>query len=251
MGLFFHTVLVFLLAVIAFYIGSKVAGQTENGDGKALSGVFGTNSGASDNASEGSDATDSAGNGTYEAGTSQVVVVDPGHGGTQPGAVVTTSDGEIYEKDINLAIALFLDTMLDEAGYDVILTRDTDCYVSLETRVEICNGSDATLFVSIHQNILENDTETNGVETWYWDGSSEGLRLAGCLQEGIVEATGANSLGLKAADDLYVLHYTAVPSALVESGFLSCGDELKNLLDSSYQEKIAEGIYEGILNYLK
>ncbi|MCI8514008.1 MAG: N-acetylmuramoyl-L-alanine amidase [Lachnospiraceae bacterium] len=176
------------------------------------------------------------------------VVIDAGHGGEEsPGAVF---DG-ICEREVNLEIAKLVKDMLEEKGYSVIMTQTKNENVSLKERVRIANEADAALFVSIHQNSLDDDTITSGIETWYDEGKTDGsARLAQIIQSCTTQATGAKDRGLKTASDLVVIRDTDMPSCLVETGFLSSKQERRLLTDPDYQRKLAEGIVEGILTYL-
>ncbi len=172
-----------------------------------------------------------------------VVVIDAGHGGHDPGAVVAG----IQEKDINLAIALLVQKKAPAYGLKVILTRTTDVYVDLVERVRLAEALGAALYVSIHAN-YHRDPKVCGVETWVdTNADPESLRLAQALQSAVVAATGAQDRGVR-RQTLYLRH-TALPAALVEVGYLSCPAERAKLQDPMYQERIAEGIISGILAY--
>ncbi|MBC7221694.1 N-acetylmuramoyl-L-alanine amidase [Candidatus Bipolaricaulota bacterium] len=173
-----------------------------------------------------------------------LVVVDAGHGGHDPGAVVAG----VQEKDINLALALLVQRKARGTGIRVVLTRTTDVYVDLVERVRMAEAIGAVLYVSIHAN-YHRDPKICGVETWVDTGAhAESLRLAESLQRAVVLATGAADRGVR-RQTLYLRH-TKLPAALVEVGYLSCPAEREKLLDQAYQERIAEGIVQGILNYL-
>ncbi|MBC7318272.1 N-acetylmuramoyl-L-alanine amidase, partial [Candidatus Bipolaricaulota bacterium] len=173
-----------------------------------------------------------------------VVVVDAGHGGPDPGAVVA----EIQEKDINLALALLVQKKARGTGLRVILTRTTDVYVDLVERVRMAEALGAAVYVSIHANYHRNP-KICGIETWVdTDANPESLRLAEALQRALVSATGGTDRGVR-RQTLYLRH-TALPTALVEVGYLSCPAEREKLLDPGYHEKIADGIIQGIRDYL-
>lgn len=176
------------------------------------------------------------------------IAIDAGHGGEEsPGAVF---DG-IFEREINLEIAWLVKGMLEEKGYSVIMTQTQNVNVPLKERVRIANDAGAAVFVSIHQNSLDNDTITKGIETWYDEGKTDGsARLAQVIQNSVTGAVGAKDRGLKTASDLVVIRDTDMPSCLVETGFLSSIEERLLLTDPDYQRKLAEGITEGILTYL-
>lgn len=176
------------------------------------------------------------------------IVIDAGHGGEEsPGAVF---DG-ICEREINLEIAWMVKAILEEKGYSVIMTQTKNVNVPLKERVRIANDAEAAVFVSIHQNSLDNDTVTGGCETWYDEGKTDGSeRLAQMIQTSVTGASGARDRGLKTASDLVVIRDTDMPSCLVETGFLSSKEERRLLTDPAYQKKLAKGIAEGILAYL-
>lgn len=173
-----------------------------------------------------------------------VVVIDAGHGGHDPGAVVAG----VQEKDINLTLALLVQKKAQAYGLKVVLTRTTDVYVDLVERVRMAEAVGAALYVSIHAN-YHRDPKVCGVETWVdTNANSESLRLAQALQSAVVAATGAQDRGVR-RQTLYLRH-TELPTALVEVGYLSCPAEREKLRDPAHQNKIAEGIIAGILAYL-
>jgi len=174
-----------------------------------------------------------------------IVVVDAGHGGHDPGAVVSG----VQEKDLNLTLALLVARKAQGIrGLKVVLTRSTDTYVDLVERVRMAEALGAALYVSIHAN-YHRDSKVCGVETWVdTNAHAESVRLAEALQRAVVWATGAADRGVR-RQTLYLRH-TSLPTALVEVGYLSCPSERKKLLDPAYQERIAEGILQGIREFL-
>lgn len=181
-----------------------------------------------------------------------VVILDPGHGGNDPGMVLE----DIYEKDINLKISKNLQKLLESHGCDVLFTREDDTYVSLEERVQMTSRISPkkhtqALFVSIHLNALDNDNITGGVETYFNSTASpENKQLAESIQNGIIEQTGAKDRGTRDGSGFYVVRKPDIPSCLVEAGFLTSDTERPLLLSDDYQQKIAAGIANGILRYL-
>lgn len=169
-----------------------------------------------------------------------LVVIDPGHGGMDEGC----SGSEIYEKDINLSIALEVQELLSESGYQVLLTREDDVELSLEERVQMAESAGADAFISIHQNASESSDKAQGIETWCQ--KEDSLRLARLVQKYIVSSTEADDRGTKEDGDLYVTRETSMPSCLIETGFLSNKEEEQALADEEYQRKIAKGIVKGI-----
>ena len=172
-----------------------------------------------------------------------VVVVDPGHGGIDEGCA---RDG-IREKDINLSIALLVESRLKELGYHVILARAEDTCIDKEKRVETANFWQADVYVSIHQNASD-ALEANGIETWYYgaDTTRDSRRLARLINQEAAACTGAAVRQLRDDADFCVTGKTQMPACLIETGFLSNTEERARLMDPAYQEKLAEGIAKGI-----
>lgn len=172
-----------------------------------------------------------------------LIVIDPGHGGMDEGG----SYGEIWEKDVNLQLALALSDKLTDMGYEVVLTRqDNETKVSLEERVEIANRQQADLFLSIHQNV-SGEPSVHGLETYYCEKDTEGnKRFAILLHNGAVEKTDAKDRGLKENSKLYVLRETFMPACLIETGFLTNEKEREALCSEEYQKKLVEGMAQGI-----
>lgn len=180
----------------------------------------------------------------------KVIVVDPGHGGSNPGAVANGT----RESDNNLAVSLKLRDKLVKAGAKVIMTRETDRTVAtedsslgqeLEARVNIAKSNQADMFVSIHSN-SNPDPSIYGAMTFYPSGKSSKLALE--VQDSIVKETGAVDKGTSPAT-FYVLRNTTMPSILVEMGFVTNAKEAQMLQDDSYRNKMAQGIFNGIVKY--
>ncbi len=173
------------------------------------------------------------------------IVIDPGHGGSDPGAV---SNG-LKEADINLAVALLVQDIIENAGINVIMTREDDKFISLDNRAGIANKSDAVLFVSIHTNAAESDN-ISGIETYCYKTGGQSEQLANYIQTSAIGQTGASNRGVKTANYL-VLREADIPAALVEMGFITTGKDRELLQEGEYQGKLADGIAQGILDYLK
>ena len=172
-----------------------------------------------------------------------LVVLDPGHGGNDPGAVV----GEAQEKDINLAIALLVREQLEEQeGITILMTRDQDVYPSLTDRADFANQEQADLFVSIHANSLE-DKSYAGIFTFYHPDKRSSRAFAQAIQDAVTAASGGLDRGVR-SEDYAVLRETDMPAVLVETGFMTCPEELALLLDTDYQKLLARGIAQGILD---
>lgn len=175
------------------------------------------------------------------------VVLDAGHGGKDPGTLWE----HVYEKDINLAIVKKLEQILMEAGCQVILTRCEDVKIGLEERVQIAKDNGADIFVSIHQNALENDNVTSGIEIYCSQQSNERSgKLADAIHTYLLDRTGAKDKGVQKNSDFYVVDNTTMPACLIETGFITSKEERECLLDEAYQEKVARGIADGILEFL-
>jgi N-acetylmuramoyl-L-alanine amidase len=172
-----------------------------------------------------------------------LVVLDPGHGDTDPGAVV----GETAEKEINLAVALLVREQLEQQpGITVSMTRQDDTFLSLSERAQLANQGGADLFVSIHANALEDNDSYSGIFTFYHPDKSEDRALAAKIQKAVTAACGAIDRGVRSAD-YAVLRETGMDAVLIETGFLTCPEELAKLVDPDYQALLAQGIAEGIL----
>ena len=173
------------------------------------------------------------------------VFIDAGHGGTDPGAL-----GYGYrESDLNLQVAKKVESKLKSKGIDVKMSRSSDIFYSLSERAEMANDYGADAFVSIHQNSAEAKS-ANGIETYYNGNKEEDKPLSNDIQTQVISQTGANNRGVKNAE-FTVLVKSKMISALVECGFITNELEVKKLSDSSYQDKLATGIANGIEEYLK
>ena len=184
--------------------------------------------------------------------TNKTIVVDVGHGKEDPG----TSYGNIYEKDINLAIALYLEKELGSLGAFVILTRDGDYDLSspdamyrkksdFDNRIKIINESNASLYVSIHLNYLS-DSRYYGPQVFYSNGDKE---LAEVIQNKMNLDLNGDRKIKKIPKDTYMYNKIKVSGVLIECGFLSNPTERANLQKSEYQKRVAKSIATGILEY--
>jgi len=181
------------------------------------------------------------------------VVIDAGHGGIDRGAKAKAPFCE--EKRVCLQTAKLMKKYLDQLGYHVVMTRDTDCFVSLSRRVEIAQASGATIFVSIHFNSAKNTT-AHGIEVFFHEDKEEKTRgtlskkLAASILTPLIRRTSAQSRGVKKGN-FYVIRETSMPAVIVEGGFISNFEERSQLKLAEYQGKIARGIVEGIDAYFK
>jgi N-acetylmuramoyl-L-alanine amidase len=172
------------------------------------------------------------------------VVIDPGHGGGDPGAV---GIGGLREKDINLAISRRLQQVLQDKGINAIMTRSDDREVELEPRVDFADRANADVFVSIHANSISlSRPDVSGLETYYY---SSGLRLAQTIHNSLLERTSLADRGVRRAR-FYVLVNTSMPAVLVETGFVTGSDDAARFRDPEKVNGIADGIAAGVLQYL-
>lgn len=185
----------------------------------------------------------------------KIIVIDPGHGGIDGGAVSALGD---FEKEITLQISKKIADQIRATGAKVVLTRDddTDFYTrgkggkrnDLEKRVEISRENAAHMLISIHANAIK-ERKWKGAQVFYHPDSVEGKALAGCIQKYMADFPPGNRRQEK-ADDFYLLRNSGTPAAvIVEVGFLSNAEEAARLSDEGYQAKLAEGVFRGIVHY--
>lgn len=177
--------------------------------------------------------------------TAPLVVLDAGHGGKDTGAPYFGYD----EKDLVLPITLEAGRILEEAGCRVEYTRSDDTYVSLAARCEQANTQQAEIFVSIHANAFPQKPEINGLETYYLVGGERAKDLAEDIHAAVLSATGANDRGTRTAN-FYVLRNTEMPAVLIETGYMTNEAECQLLASEEYRQLLAQGIANGILDYL-
>lgn len=195
---------------------------------------------------------------------SKTIFLDPGHGGHDSGAYYYG----IAEKDLNLQVSRKLRKRLEELGYTVLTSRDSDVDVDFVTeRSRMVNKTNADFFISIHFNATGNDTTLNlGIQTYsykedadypskinqYWhnnpDRMSESNRLAADLHSSLLTETGARDAGLLQAT-FAVLRETAKPAVLLELGYMDNPEENQRIRSEQYQDKLVEGIIKGIQKY--
>ena len=191
------------------------------------------------------------------------IIIDAGHGGVDGGAVA--ADGT-NEKDINLAIALEINSCLTNAGYKTVMIRDGDYSIhdesadtirskkvtDLKNRLEIIENTENAIFVSVHQNYFS-ESKYNGAQVFYSPNNSESRLLADCIQKCIVnELQPENNRQIKQSDSsIFLLYKSSVPSVMVECGFLSNPEEAEKLKNEEYRKKMAEAVCCGIIKYLE
>ncbi|MEO3948021.1 N-acetylmuramoyl-L-alanine amidase CwlD [Gorillibacterium sp. CAU 1737] len=191
----------------------------------------------------------------------KVIAIDAGHGGPDGGAV---SREGVVEKDVNLAVALYLRDYLQEAGALVVMTRETDTDLAdsgtkgyskrktedLVRRAQALNARQVDLFLTIHMNSIPSP-RWSGAQAFYTENHPDNAALAALVQDEIRKNLANTDRVAKPVDKtVYLLKMMKVPSALVELGFLSNPEEARNLSQPSYQQKLAATVYQGILRYL-
>ena len=176
----------------------------------------------------------------------KIIIIDAGHGGTDPGSV---KQG-IQEKDINLQIALQLQKRLEAKGYKVVMTRDDDTAISLKNRAKLANQAKGDLLISIHQNSFR-DASVHGIEVFYTPGKETyDDRLANCIQEALISYTQAKDRHVREITNLLIIRESNMSACLIESAYLSNDTERELIQTKDYQDKVVTGIIEGIENFL-
>ncbi|PWT97936.1 MAG: hypothetical protein C5B53_07400 [Candidatus Melainabacteria bacterium] len=171
------------------------------------------------------------------------VVLDPGHGGSDPGA----RRNGIEEKELTLSIINTLRQRLEKRGIKVTLTRSDDSFVSLEDRVKLTNTVTPNLFLSVHINSLDGESDIRGIETYYQTGQSK--PFADSIHDCLVNNLEVPDRYVRKAR-FYVINHTAVPAVLAEVGFISCKEERERLISYDYQDRIAKALEQGVILYL-
>ena len=190
----------------------------------------------------------------------KTIVIDAGHGKPDEGAESSTGT---TEAETNLKIALKIQNLLEQSGSSVVLTRSDENAIydidaktlrqkkisDIHNRVKIGNESSADIFVSIHLNKIPQQ-QYDGWQTFYKAGSENGQKLAVSIQNNLNKAIQKeNNRVAKTIDNIYIIKHVEIPIAIVECGFLSNPEEEKLLLQDEYQNKLAWGIYNGIIDY--
>jgi N-acetylmuramoyl-L-alanine amidase len=175
-----------------------------------------------------------------------VVVIDPGHGGVDPGAV---GIGGLQEKQVIFPISLRVREILESQGVTVVMTRSDDRTLDLQPRVDIAERANANLFVSIHANAISmSRPDVNGIESYY--ASEAGRRLAATIHASMLAATGMNDRGVRQAN-FFVIRRTSMPATLLEIGFVTGAQDAPRLRDPAWRETMANAIARGILQYIQ
>lgn len=180
-----------------------------------------------------------------------IVVIDAGHGGEDPGKVGVNG---ALEKDINLQIAKKVEEHLEKQGVQVVMTREDDQTEAskrkdMEKRVALINEVKPIIAVSVHQNSYT-DPSIKGAQVFYYTDSKKGESAASLMQEELRKVDVENTRQIKENNNYYMLKNTKTPIIIVECGFLSNVEEATKLMDEEYQEKMAEAIAKGILGWI-
>ncbi len=190
----------------------------------------------------------------------KTIVIDAGHGVPDEGAQSSTGT---TEAETNLKISLKVQNLLEQSGCTVILTRSDENAIydvdsntlkqkkisDIRNRVRIGNESSADIFVSIHLNKIPQQ-QYYGWQCFYKEGNEQSNKLAKSIQENLNKSMQKenNRVAMK-IDNIYIIKHVEIPTSIVECGFLSNPEEEKQLLDDNYQNRLAWGIYSGIINY--
>lgn len=183
----------------------------------------------------------------------KIITIDPGHGGSDSGAV---GPNGYTEKEGTFAISQKVASILNQSGAKVVMIRDSDVDVygpnasarnELQARVDVGNNANSDIFVSIHCNAFVNPA-ANGTQTFYYGSSYQGQRLAQSIQEKMIEANGLRDRGISTCN-FYVVKHSYMPAVLIETAFITNYDEEALLSDDEWQTTMAKAIAEGINEY--
>ena len=190
------------------------------------------------------------------------VIIDAGHGGEDCGAI---GKNGVYEKDLNLQIAVEIGNMLAEKGYDVVYTRTDDALLylpeenikgirkisDLKNRCKIASEYKNAIFISIHMNSF-GDSKYSGLQVYYSENDSAARTLAESIQRSVTDALQpSNKRVIKRGEGIYVLENIYIPAVLVECGFLSNVEECEKLSEKEYQKQLSFRIVCGIIEYIE
>lgn len=185
----------------------------------------------------------------------KLIVIDPGHGGREKGAV----SGGCCEKDINLRIAKTLVAALQEQGARTIITRSTDEVVGLAARSQVAIDNNADFFISIHCNSNSGNGSASGIETYYHMREPSPMALAYAVHAGVCQRTGMCDRHARSDRSLYAsglkvlkcLENTNIPGILLECGYVNNTSDRSKLLNSDYRRKLSQGIIAGLKAYIE
>jgi N-acetylmuramoyl-L-alanine amidase len=173
-----------------------------------------------------------------------LVVIDPGHGGRDPGAI---GIGGLKEVEVIFPISLEVARILEQQGIQVMLTRNSDFFVSLQGRTDMANRANADLFVSIHANSMGlQRPDVNGLEVYYFGDR----RLSDVIHRNIVRSVNMRDRGVRRAR-FYVLRNSNMPSTLVEVGYVTGAEDVQKLRNNNFRSQMAAAIARGIIEYIQ
>ena len=172
------------------------------------------------------------------------IVIDAGHGGRDSGAV--SADNSILEKDITLSTAILLRNRLQDAGANVILSRSSDEFVSLDNRVITGHNYQADLFISLHYDAIEVANSMSGTTTYYY--SESNLELANTVNRYLAQLGPLNNNGVRHGN-YYVLRANNQPSILLELGYMNSDIDIQHIDTIAYQSTIVEAVYQALREY--
>lgn len=171
----------------------------------------------------------------------RTVIIDPGHGGHDKGG----QWGRVYEKHLALDTSVRLEAHLKKMGYNTVLTRRSDYFVSLPGRMSVANNYKKAIFVSIHYNYTWKQ-QVSGIETFYH--GSQSKKLAENVHSGVMSRVKVTDRGVKYAR-YYVIRNCSLPSVLVEGGFVSNSNERSRMKTAWFRDAIARGIADGVQRF--
>ena len=191
----------------------------------------------------------------------KIIILDPGHGGEDPGAI---GNGNIYEKELNLQLALEIGRLLEEKGYIVVYTRTDDRLLlnedenikgikkisDLKNRCKVAERYPDSLFVSIHMNSFSS-SKYSGLQV-YHSKDDKSRVLADSIQSKVIsDLQPSNNRSIKQGDGMYLLENISNPAVLIECGFMTNEEELKKLSEKEYQKQLSFSIVCGIIEYIE
>ncbi|WP_025028073.1 N-acetylmuramoyl-L-alanine amidase CwlD [Caldalkalibacillus mannanilyticus] len=191
--------------------------------------------------------------------TGKVIILDPGHGGADGGAI---SKQGLIEKEVTLAISIYLRDLLQQSGALVLMTRETDTDLAdeeskragrrkvedLKNRVKMINENNADLFISIHLNSIPSP-KWRGAQSFFHPQFEESHQVSLFIQDELIRNLENTNRKAKKNQDIFILRHAEIPGSLVEVGFLSNAEESILLETAEYQKKVASSIYQGILRF--
>jgi len=189
----------------------------------------------------------------------KVIILDPGHGGPDGGAV---SKEGLVEKEVSLAVSIYLRDLLQQSGAVVFMTRETDTELAsdeakkagrrkvedLKNRVNMINQNNADLFISVHLNSIPSP-KWRGAQVFYHPQFEESRQVSLFIQDELIRNLENTNRQAKKNQDIFLLRHAEIPGSLVEVGFLSNAEESALLETAEYQKKVASSIYQGILRF--